>query len=348
MKVNIVLPAIGRSGGIDVIYKYAELMTKAGHDVVIYKEVMASNMHRYNNCLKNFLHQVYCSLKGIIVSQNKNSPFDKFVFRLDNRTVREADVVIATAWPTAFRINKLDENKGKKFYFIQGYEVWDNVELAKKSYMLFLNKIVISTWINQKMNQELGIGPFPIVYNGIDTTIYHKIVVEKNDKENFFLMLNHTLPKKGVENGLQVFENIKKKYKNCKLRMFGTCSGDNLPSYVEYYQNPSKDKIVELYSSSDIFIFPSLEEGWGLTLIEALACGCIVVATNTGCVLDIGKDKENMMISEPGDIQEMIRNIEKLLDDSDLQNKLSCCGSDTICELDWEKSCKKLLSTLLD
>lgn len=63
MKINFVLQAIGHSGGIDVINRYADLMAKAGHDVVIYKGMFAPNMHRYSSTMKNVVHQLYCTCK---------------------------------------------------------------------------------------------------------------------------------------------------------------------------------------------------------------------------------------------------------------------------------------------
>ena len=44
MKVNFVLPPIGSSGGIDVIYKYVDLLQKSGYDVCVYKAILANNM----------------------------------------------------------------------------------------------------------------------------------------------------------------------------------------------------------------------------------------------------------------------------------------------------------------
>lgn len=37
-----------------------------------------------------------------------------------------ADYIIATAWPTAYDVAKLSDKKGKKYYFIQDFEVWDD------------------------------------------------------------------------------------------------------------------------------------------------------------------------------------------------------------------------------
>ena len=53
MQINFVLPAMGNSGGIDVVYKYASLLRKEGHTVTIYKEIIGRNMHRYKSRVKN-------------------------------------------------------------------------------------------------------------------------------------------------------------------------------------------------------------------------------------------------------------------------------------------------------
>ncbi len=341
MIINFVLPAIGTSGGVDVVYKYVELLKNEGHDVLVYKEVKASNMHRYTSVTKNWLHQIYCTVKAYIQKNKKKCSVDCYVWRLTDHSVRDADVIIATAWPTAYKVNALSVSKGKKFYFIQDYEIWDNEEWAKRTYMLPLQKIVISTWINNCLQRDLGIGPFPIVYNGLDISQYHKVRVYKDLESINFLMLNHVLPKKGVVNGLKAFEKIREKYPNCQLKMFGMCDGSNLPDYVEYHQNPPKSKIIELYSSSDIFIFPSIEEGWGLTPLEAMACGCVVVGTNTGFVQDIGLNKINMMISEPQNVYEMIKNIDYLLQNPFEVEKIRKNAYKLIMKLDWKNSVNK-------
>ena len=346
MLINFVIPAIGNSGGIDVVYKYVHLLKERGHDVCVYKEIKATNMHRYSFYLKNIAHQIYCTWKAIAQKKKDRKSVDHWVWILKDSVVRDADIIIATAWTTAYKVEALAKSKGNKFYFIQDYEIWDNETWTKKTYTLKLNKIVISTWINNCLKRDLGIGPFPIVYNGLDTDIYHSVAVDQNDQEIGFLMLNHILPKKGIEKGLSVYEEVKKIYPNIKLRMFGICDGAMLPSYVEYYKNPSKKQIIELYSKTNIFIFPSMEEGWGLTPLEAMACGCIVVGTNTGFVLDLGVHKKNMMISEPGDIVGMVKNIIELIENKQLQIEIKKNAQQTVEQLDWNRSADKFLNLL--
>lgn len=349
MQINFILPAMGNSGGIDVVYKYATLLRKEGHTVTIYKEIIGRNMHRYKSKTKNWMHCVYCTIKSILTLKKNKKEYDKYVWSINNFFMKEADAVIATSWPSAYRVNKLKKDKGKKFYFIQDYEIWDNKKYVKETYKLPLNKIVISSWINKKLKEEMNIGPFPIVLNGLDRNIYHNTGrKQKEASEISFLMLNHILPKKGVKNGLDVFQKIKQEHGNCKLRMFGMCDDSNIPDFVEYYQNPTKQELIDLYSNSDIFIFPSIEEGWGLTPLEAMACGCVVVGTNTGFVLDIGENKKNMMISNPGNVQEMVENVKEILNDHELFNNIRLNGKQTVEQLDWGKSAIKFEKIIME
>lgn len=344
MKINILLPAIGSSGGIDVIYQYAKLLDKKGHDVIIYKEIIAPNMHRYRLRMKNMLHRVYCTMKALSAASSRKSKYDRFIISAGNKTIRDADVIVATAWTTAYTVSTLAPGKGEKYYFVQDFELWDNTQYGKNSYLLPLKKIVISSWINEQMKNELGIGPFPVVYNGIDRTLFNSDGRRKRmGRAQHFLMLNHSLPSKGVGEGLEVFEQIRAEYPDCELTMFGMEPGTGLPDYVNYYRSPDKRKLTDLYKSADIFLFPSLREGWGLTPIEAMACGCVVVASEAGCVKDIGIHGKNMMISEAGNVSAMVENIRQIINDSGWMEELRHGGYRTLHHLDWEKSADKLI-----
>lgn len=344
-KLNIILPGLGTSGGIKVIYKYKQLLEKDGWDVEIYSSIFANNLHRYTSPFKNIAHQIYCTGKSFAETRKKKDI--KWVLRISNKSIRNADITMATMWATAYDVALLNPSKGKKFYFIQDFEIWDNKEWGLDSYKLPLKKIVISSWINNQLRDNLNIGPFPVVMNGINQSIYFDRHI-RNTSKKIFLMLNHPLQKKGVKYGIRVFERIKEKYPDAHLIMFGMCDKSNLPEYVEYYQDPSKEQLVELYNISNYFIFPSLEEGWGLTPIEAMACGCIVFGTNTGFVQDLGAHRENMMISKPGDINEMVDNIEDVLSDYALAEKIKKGAVRTMYNLKWEKSAKKLCNLLME
>lgn len=345
MKVNFILPGLGDSGGTRVVKKYAKLFNEMGIDTVIYCSLLANNLHRYSSKIKNRVHQIYCTFKTVSTSLGSTEEV-KWVPCINGKYIREADFTIATMWATAYEVVKLPKTRGEKIYFVQGYEIWDNRELGQKSYALPLRKIVISTWINRQLKKDLSIGPFPIVYNGIDHKTYNCSGRMEHSGINL-LMMNHTLEKKGVEQGLEVFKRIRDRYPDVSFKMFGKCSNKNLPGYIEYYCDPDEKTLVHLYKEADIFIFPSLEEGWGLTPLEAMACGCIVVGANTGFVLDLGRHGVNMMISEPGDVNQMEYDIINLIKNVNLRLKIAVAGNQVAENLDWKDSASIFIDHLL-
>lgn len=268
------------------------------------------------------------------------------VNEFNNATIRNADALIATAWVTAFTVFNLDASKGEKFYFIQDYEIWDNKELGEQSYKLPLHHIVIAKWIDKILTGQLGCEPADIVYNGIDTDFFHPASKKEEHQEIQCLMLYHTLPKKGVGDGVEVFKKAKEKQPNLSLTMFGMYKRPEIECLDHYYQNPKREELRNLYQQADLFIFPSREEGWGLTPLEAMACGCPVVGTNVGCMTELGIDGKNVLLSEPGDVNGMAMSIKRLVGNPELMKKLSDNGLKTVSELSWELSADEILSIL--
>lgn len=356
MKINIIIPGVGLSGGIRVLFKYSELLKKLGHDIVFYTPIKAYDVKNYQNELTNFRHVITNTIKRFYSYEIKKNhikiPYDVTVIpvlSINDSTVRDADITIASAWPTAFSVDKLSDKKGKKVYFIQDYEIWNNKELGQMSYELDLYKITISKWIRKKIMSQLGGKELPIVYDGLDLEVFNFRKKLRNSGDEFeFLMLYHNLSKKGVVDGIKAFENIRKEYPKIRLRMFGMDKSPNIPDYVNYYYNPSKELLKELYNSSDVFIFPSYEEGWGLTPLEAMASNCAVVGYNVGCMIDIGTNGENVLISEPKDVYSLEQNLRKLICNRDYAQKIADKGQRSVQKFAWDKCTIKFEEVLME
>ena len=91
----------------------------------------------------------------------------------------------------------------------------------------------------------------------------------------------------------------------------------------------------EVYRKIHIFISPSLQEGFHNPPREAMAAECAVIATNVGCIPDIGKHNQNMMIVNPKDINAITNSILELVKNRLLREKLSFNGLKTIKKEDW-------------
>lgn len=353
MKINFILNSVeGKSGGAQVVRKYVTLLNNIKDvDAIIYapiisyktKKGLKASFERIRMILANIYH--YQIKKEI---EKKHINYIKIVPKIRNKFIRNADVVIATAWPTAFDVVKLNKNKGKKYYFIQGYEIWDDEKLGKKTYELPLKKIVISTWIKIQLEKQGINEKMKILYNGVDSNNENmNMIKDSSNSKISCLMLSHNMEKKGVKNGLKAFYMAKKENPNLDLKMFGIEYNKIIPKDVGFYKNPSREVINKLYNESDIFIFPSLEEGWGLTPIEAMQAKCAVVATNTGCMLDIGDNKKNALISKPGDVETMSNNILKLANDEKLRIRIGLNGFETVKKMNnWDTETRLFLEIL--
>ncbi len=96
------------------------------------------------------------------------------------------------------------------------------------------------------------------------------------------------------------------------------------------------------YSLCDIYVCPSLLEGFGLVILEAMAAGKPVVATKVGAIPEIIKDDENGILVEPGDVSELANSICKFLKNRNLSKKIGKKNGNYVRQkFSWETSAKE-------
>jgi len=97
-----------------------------------------------------------------------------------------------------------------------------------------------------------------------------------------------------------------------------------------------------LYSGADLFVLPSLYEGFGLPLIEAMACGTPVAAADNSSLTEIVGDAGLLFKAE--DVAQIQYTIKRIVDSPELQGELRTKGLARAKGFSWEQSCDKLLS----
>jgi glycosyltransferase involved in cell wall biosynthesis len=96
-----------------------------------------------------------------------------------------------------------------------------------------------------------------------------------------------------------------------------------------------------LYNQAKLFVFPSLYEGFGLPILEAMACGAPVVASNTTAIPEIAGNAA--LYFDPLNIEEMSYVIEKVICNEELRKELIKKGFDRVKKFSWEKTAKETL-----
>ena len=101
---------------------------------------------------------------------------------------------------------------------------------------------------------------------------------------------------------------------------------------------PTED-LVTLYNIASVFVMPSLYEGFGLPLLEAMACGCPVVTSKNGSIPEVVGDAAFFV--DANDVNSIAHGITKIFTDTSLQKDLSAKGFKRAQKFSWQKTAEE-------
>jgi len=352
MKINIIFPYNTWGGAFRSTYELANRMSDLGEDVKVYFPFLpyleGENIYS--------LHGLKLFFRGLIRSLVRRSKVPWFELKvktaivpiIHNNFIRDADVVIANHWPTAFSVIKLSEKKGEKFYCIRDTEPWSrkyNKEL--QAFKLPLKKIVTLKWIKDFLKEEVKEDVVGIVPNGINPKDF-KVKNKKYRNPPTISMIYSDLPPKGIPDGLSVLKQIKVNNPNVTILLFGFTRPHQLDFDVKFHYRPVKEELRKIYAKTDIFLCPSLQEGYHNPPREAMLAECAVVATNVGSIPDCSIPGKTALVVEPGDVNGMVNAIQELINNPKKIKELGKSSKDYIMQFSWNHSTNKLLKILYD
>lgn len=341
------------NGGTKVVLEYANRLSNQGWKVqLVFSESGVGK--------KTLLEKIYFRISQykLIYKYGKSvkrwfALDDKveeiFVRNLDFCNIPRSDVYVATYVSTAPYLNTYPIECKRKFYFIQDYEVWEKSwddQETRRTYHYDMTKLVISGWLKDLLKEE-GVESVKIP-NGFDFNHFRLTVpIEKKDKFSITILYNRN-PHKGIEYSLAAVHKVKKRYPQLKVKLFGIYDSrpKELDDWMEYYSNPDKELLNRLYNESSIYIAASIYEGWGLTIGEAMICGCAIACTDTEGFKEMVCNDKTGMLSPIKDINALCNNIIKLIEDDKLRKKIAYEGNRAICKFTWDNSVKLLENTL--
>jgi glycosyltransferase involved in cell wall biosynthesis len=102
--------------------------------------------------------------------------------------------------------------------------------------------------------------------------------------------------------------------------------------------NVQEGNMPDLYCAGDIFVFPSLKEGWGLVVLEAMASGVPVIASDIEPLTEYLKDSENAILITPMDHEALAQQMIWVLENKNLREKLATNGLKTAKSYSWRNT----------
>ncbi|MBI4384074.1 MAG: glycosyltransferase family 4 protein [Nitrospinae bacterium] len=121
-----------------------------------------------------------------------------------------------------------------------------------------------------------------------------------------------------------------------KIREWGVEDSVFYPGYLE-----GAEDLVRLYCGADVFVFPSVYEGFGLPLLEAFACGVPVAASDRAAIPETAG--EAALQFNPGQPEDIAAKILNILEDGGLAESLKSRGLARAGEFSWERTARKTL-----
>lgn len=213
--------------------------------------------------------------------------------------------------------------------------------------------ITISEYSKKELIDKLNIPPekISVVYLGVDTNMFRPIdrgdAREKlglpQDKK-IILHVGSEDPRKNVPNLIKAFCGLLKKDPNVLLIRVGEKRVETerlikklgLEKSVFYYNQVSNEDLILFYNSSDIFVFPSFHEGFGLPVLEAMACGVPVITSNISSLPEVVGDGGIMV--DPSDTKTLSGAMHELLTDEDLRYGMIKKGLEQAKTFSWKRT----------
>lgn len=199
-----------------------------------------------------------------------------------------------------------------------------------------------------------------VIYNGYNKSIFSPKLKEKNyikDKYNikeYILTIGAAYPHKNIERLIISYSHlpcyIKDKHQliivggrgkySRKLNLLIKEKG--LEKYILLLEYVFFKDLPYLYSEAKILVYPSLYEGFGLPTLEAMACGCPVIVSNSSSLTEVCGDAA--LYIDPYDANSIGVGIMEVLTDNVLRESLKEKGLKRVKIFSWEKTAKKILN----
>jgi len=402
MKITFVLNSIGRVGGVRAAFEHANHLQQRGHHVnVVYPAVNLTHLKRLSlGAFALWLVASTMRLAQNLIPGDGLQPFEttssiirvlalhpRFTKSLE-RSIPDADAVLATAWETAYAVNELSDTKGEKFYFVQSYEIWEvwnneacweeakrrkksndtcalamaavtpkkrrvreTKELVDGSYRLPMRKITIAEWLQKLVESKFDQRTDGVVPNGVNSDTFFSEGERREASEHINVLMPYRPEKfKGFSDGLEAFARVKARHPDTRFAVFGRTPGTGslrkLPHWIAFHPITSDAQLRALYSETHIFVVPSWIEGFGLPSMEAMACGCAVVATDAGGFTDCLANGENALlvpIQSPGALAQCVC---RLIENDEERRRVAEKGYRFVQQFTWEDAAEKLEAIL--
>ena len=352
MKVAMLTYSTKARGGVAHALKLSEHLKAAGVDVTLhslarsddeaaagyFREVdVPFEIYRYD-----WHDDVMVRLERMIDSYVSNLPPDADVYHAQ-------DCVGGTALARLKREGRLDAPVFRTVHHVDDFAEPRLFEFEKKAVRHADHRFVVSDYWKRELRESYGLDA-TVAYNGLDKNDFSDLPNRKSSVPTV-LFVGGLEPRKGLEYLVLAMADIAEEVPDAHLEAIAKTGFRGVDSVgwfellaeragvsdrVTFTDSVTQYALLQHYSDADVVVLPSRNEGWGLSLMEAMACGRAVVGTTVGGIPELVRDDVDGILVPPGDIRALAAAVVRLLRDNDLRERMAASGKERVGSFSWK------------
>ncbi|MEM4230902.1 MAG: glycosyltransferase family 1 protein [Candidatus Pacearchaeota archaeon] len=222
--------------------------------------------------------------------------------------------------------------------------------------------ITISRASKNDIIKEYGVNPSKVVviYPGIKEISNIKYKLSDMDKlkkkykisGNYILFVGTIQPRKNIARLIEAFSKLETDLDLVIIGKKGWMWEDilkapqkfGIENRVKFLHEVPDDELPTFYKNAVCFVLPSLYEGFGLPILEAMKFGCPVLASNVSSLPEAGGDAA--LYCNPENVDDIAKNLESIIQNSELREQLVKKGFEQVKKFSWENAARETLKVL--
>ena len=296
-----------------MVIKYADHLHGKGHNVIILSNIVDTTF------------TVQTTIKKISKLNSRIATVLHAVFHKNDYEIIIADIIIMVFFLSV-------RNKRKLFYFAQDYNesYYTNrfLRLLIRAIYLYCLKILgvpviaVSEELGQQLEEKFN-AKVTVVRNGVDLDEFYPDIDKeylrlKGDKKVILVFAQRDY-RKGFDIAAKVLQKFGSEIESEKIAVWAVGENVDFPVKLFHFGFVLPERLRHILSSSDALLYPSRFEGFGLFVLEAMACGCPVVTTDAVRFVSNGLDG---LTCQPEDIETMSEQLRTILSDTNVKQRI--------------------------
>lgn len=353
------------SGLVNHIMEIAKRVKRAGNEVAL--------VSRENEIKSNGIpiHELRFTGDNISFLRNLVFPFRGL------SALADFDVIHTQYHPGIFAGNVAAEFQGKPHVFtFHGFapvRAWRSYRQRLKmvdhrvgTFLALRSKvdkiITVSHFLKEELMKRYFVerDKIRVIYNGVDTERFNPTVNGRSMRECYklencptVLYLGRLAPYKGVQFLMKAIPDVLKELPETKFLITGGMRYDvadlsrlikrlKIENSIVFTGYVSDTDVPKLYACCDVFCYPSLWEGFGLTPAEAQACGKPVVAFNTCAIPEVVKNGRTGLLVEPRNVKALANALISLLNEGERRFRMGLEARKRVLQrFSWDKAAER-------